>query len=106
MMRELSIRTREKEILQGMQKRSEKKSQSSSKKKTGATAVIEELAAAILPASEGHGSDTDSLDDYWEKVLDSGSQIDANDTAQLESKADKMEIIIEDSDFDDPMFVD
>ncbi|KAL3445879.1 hypothetical protein BJX65DRAFT_139145 [Aspergillus insuetus] len=106
MMRELSIRTREKEILQGMQKRSEKKSRSSSKKKTGATAVVEEPATAILPASEGHGSDTDSLDDYWDRVLDSGSRIDANDTAQLESKADNMEIVIEDSDFDDPMFVD
>ncbi|CEN60263.1 hypothetical protein ASPCAL02704 [Aspergillus calidoustus] len=104
MMRELSIRTREKEILQDMQKRSEKKSRSSSKQKTGAAAVVEEPTTAALPASERHDSDTDSLDDYWDRVLDSGSQIDANDTTKLEYKVDKMEIIIEDSDFDDPMF--
>jgi structure-specific endonuclease subunit SLX1 len=104
MMRELSIRTREKEILQDMQKQSEKKSRSSSKQKTGATAVVEEPTTAALPASERHDSDTDSLDDYWDRVLDSGSQIDANDTTKLEYKVDKMEIIIEDSDFDDPMF--
>ncbi|KAL2846101.1 hypothetical protein BJY01DRAFT_176325 [Aspergillus pseudoustus] len=106
MMRELSIRTREKEMLHTMQKRSERKGRSSPKKKTGAAPAPGEPKTAIVAASEAHDSDTDSLDDYWDKVLDSGSQIDPNDTPQLDPKASRMEIIIEDSDFDDAIFLD
>ncbi|KAL2811316.1 hypothetical protein BJX63DRAFT_276764 [Aspergillus granulosus] len=106
MMRELSIRTREQDMLHSMQQRSERTRRGFVKIATGMIPDAEEPKAAIVAVSEGHDSDTDSLDDYWDRVLDSGSQIDADDTSQLDSKASEMERIIEDSDFDDAMFVD
>ncbi|KAL3462556.1 hypothetical protein BJX64DRAFT_138608 [Aspergillus heterothallicus] len=106
MMRELSIRTREKEMLQIMQRKAERKNRSSSKQPKGTTTVPESPQIAIPAVSEEHDSDTDSLDDYWDKVLDSGSQIDANDVPKLDSKSSNMEIIIEDTDLEDEMFLD
>ncbi|KAL4913131.1 hypothetical protein BDW62DRAFT_170239 [Aspergillus aurantiobrunneus] len=101
MMKELSIRTSGREIRQAMLNRSERRD----KKLLTKTRVKKPKAVSTLAGDDpdDNDQDTDSLDDYWDKTLDSDSESGAKDLLQQESKASKVEVVIEDSDFDEPL---
>ncbi|KAI9370745.1 hypothetical protein BJX61DRAFT_514262 [Aspergillus egyptiacus] len=99
MMRELSIRTRGGEMVQDMLRKSERNNRKLSKKATSPTATAGETKGAASSACDDN--DTDSLDDYWDKVLDSGSESSINDYGPPATKASRDELIIQDSESDD-----
>ncbi|RDW93113.1 uncharacterized protein DSM5745_00435 [Aspergillus mulundensis] len=104
MMKELSIRTRGgvmmmQEMLNKCERRNKKL-----QKEENTTANVEDIEKTVHIADESShedGSDTDSLDDYWDRILRSDSESGANNHPQQDSKASKNEVIINDSEFDD-----
>ncbi|KAL2863328.1 structure-specific endonuclease subunit SLX1 [Aspergillus lucknowensis] len=101
MMRELSIRTRGGNTLHHMMKKKERKNQIALKEGRGTTGITQEAKTAAGGASDDDDQDTDSLDEYWDRVLDSESEAETNGHLRSDSKASRMEIVIEDSDFED-----
>lgn len=70
----------------------------------GKTATVEKpivTATMERDSSDEDFHDTDSLDDYWDKVLDSDLESGANCPPQQDSKDSKVEVVIEDSELDD-----
>ncbi|KAL4942919.1 hypothetical protein BDV06DRAFT_211490 [Aspergillus oleicola] len=112
MMKELSIRTRSKEKVQAVLDKCGNKSQSqkpSKKAPSLARAQVTEAQtqpkAAVTVADDTLNDDsdnTDSLDDYWDKVLGSDSDPDSICHRQQASKVPcPEEVVIEDSELDD-----
>lgn len=104
MMQELSIRTRGRDMTRAMLNRCERKNRKALKNIKAKAATVEKpIAAAAMehdsPDEDGH--DTDSLDDYWDKVLDSDLESGPISSPQQESKVSKGEGVIEDSELDD-----
>ncbi|KAL4788502.1 hypothetical protein BJX76DRAFT_365761 [Aspergillus varians] len=104
MMKELSIRTRGREMLHDMMDKNERKNRKLAKKTQGTVAAAEEP-KAVTPvaddALDSDSNDTDSLDDYWDKVLEFGSEIGGIHQPQQDSRVLKVEVAIEDSELDD-----
>lgn len=99
-MRELSIRTHENDMRNDMLIKCERKNRKLLKKgAAGKEAIAEKPKAATAHALDGEdGHDTDSLDDYWDKILDSGSESGANPAPEQNPTASQVEVIIEDTD--------
>jgi structure-specific endonuclease subunit SLX1 len=104
MMQELSIRTRGRDMTRAMVNRCERKSRKALKDTEGKTATVEKpivTATMERDSSDEDFHDTDSLDDYWDKILDSDLESGANCPPQQDSKDSKVEVVIEDSELDD-----
>ncbi|OJJ53906.1 hypothetical protein ASPSYDRAFT_124322, partial [Aspergillus sydowii CBS 593.65] len=104
MMQELSIRIRGRDMTHAILNRCEKKRRKALKITEDKAATVEKPTAAATmerDSSDGDGNDTDSLDDYWDKVLDSDLESGGNSSPQKGSKVSKVEVVIEDSELDD-----
>ncbi|KAL4994151.1 structure-specific endonuclease subunit slx1 [Aspergillus recurvatus] len=103
MMKELTIRTRGGEMLHNMRNRCGKRNRKVPEAQDAtAEAEIKESAADIADdASHQDSNGTDSLDDYWARILSSDSESGASTHSQQGPKASKTEVIIEDSEIDD-----
>lgn len=104
MMQELSIRIRGRDMTHAILNRCEKKRRKALKITEDKAATVEKPTAAATmerDSSERDGNDTDSLDDYWDKVLDSDLESGGNSSPQKGSKVSKVEVVIEDSELDD-----
>ncbi|KAL4870263.1 structure-specific endonuclease subunit slx1 [Aspergillus spectabilis] len=98
MMRELSIRTRGKEMLNDMIRKCERKNRQLVKKVEAKETMAEKPKAVAGGTQDEEGHDTDSLDDYWDKILESDSESGTNYHPQHDSTASKVEVVIEDTD--------
>ncbi|KAL4903440.1 structure-specific endonuclease subunit slx1 [Aspergillus multicolor] len=103
LMKELSIRTRGREMLQDMLNRCERKEKKLQKEKNTTADAESLLMTAQIADDSSHkdSSDTDSLDDYWDRILRSDSESGASNHLQQNSKTSKDEVVIDDSEFDD-----
>ncbi|KAL4753165.1 structure-specific endonuclease subunit slx1 [Aspergillus terricola var. indicus] len=101
MMKELSIRTRGGQTLHNMLKRCEKRSRPIQKAQD-ATAESDDNGSAVdiaVDASHEDSNDTDSLDDYWDRILGSDSESGASIHPQQGSKAPGTEMNIKNNEF-------
>ncbi|KAL5338103.1 hypothetical protein BJX70DRAFT_217074 [Aspergillus crustosus] len=100
MMRELSVRTRGKEMLQGMLRKCERKNRKLLKMgaKEAVAGKPKAVVASDSPQEDGH--DTDSLDDYWDKIMGSDSESGTNHRLQQDATDPKAGVVIDDTDED------
>ncbi|CBF74120.1 hypothetical protein AN8212.2 [Aspergillus nidulans FGSC A4] len=97
MMKELSIRTRGGRLLHNMLKKGGKRTRTIQKAQD-ATAESDDNASAAdiaVDASHEDSDDTDSLIDYWDRILGSDSESGASIHSQYGSKASGTEVNIE-----------
>ncbi|KAL3478409.1 hypothetical protein BJX99DRAFT_224454, partial [Aspergillus californicus] len=73
--------------------------------KATATSTSENRGVVASGLFDEDNSDTDSLDEYWDKALDFGSESGTGNSLQPDTKAPKNVIIIEDSEFEDDAWV-
>ncbi|KAL4886272.1 hypothetical protein BJY04DRAFT_205015 [Aspergillus karnatakaensis] len=98
MMRELSIRTRGKDMLKNMLLKFERKERKLLKKTTVKEKIDGTTKAVPAGSQNDDGHDTDSLDDYWDNILDSDSESGTKQASEQDRTASKVELIIEDTD--------